>query len=205
MKSTDHRRYRLLVAALLLLVSGSIFTLQNQLALPSIFGVLATSCLFLGVVWVLQPRQPYILTYEPRSFSSHVLKWVSAPQIEAVVLFWFGMSFLLQPEKISLYYLTGNVAISLLVGWVFLLLGYLLLVQMPTPQEYTLIASVRLSYTLLVALHVVANNGPLVIIGAYVGGIIHGILSIALHWHLADLAREVLVLKREMVHLEKGR
>ena len=204
MKKKMNRLSRILLAALLIIGSGGIFTLHHHQPLPNSLVGIAALVLLVGVLWVLQPRQPYILAYEPQSFSSRVLKWVSAPQIEAAVLFWFGMSFLLQPERISIYRLTGSLPVSILLGWVFLLLGYLLLVQMPTPQEYTLIVSIRLVYTLLVAVDVVSRGSPLVIVGAYMGGIAHGILSIALHWHLADLAKEVLLLKRDLVTLEKG-
>lgn len=204
MKPKISQGYRVRLAAGLLIISGVIFMVQRWHTLPLALDAIAFTYLFVGVMWVLQPRQPYILTFEPENFSGRVLKWLSAPQIEAAVLFWFGMSFLAQPDRISIYRLTDSIPLSLIVGWAFLLLGYLLLVRMPTPQEYTLIAGVRLLYTILVAVDIVTNNGALVVVGAYVGGVLHGIISIALHWHLASIAKEVVLLKRQIVSLEKG-
>ncbi|MEL6309254.1 MAG: hypothetical protein AAFQ52_14020, partial [Chloroflexota bacterium] len=50
-----------------------------------------------GVLLIPRPRQPHAKQYQARDFTTAVLKWISAPQIEAAILLWFGIALLAQP------------------------------------------------------------------------------------------------------------
>lgn len=165
--------------------------------------VLAFVVILSGGLIIASPRQPEARIYAPRNFSTYILKWLSAPQIEAGILFWFGASLLTQPTQVSAYYVFGSAGASISIGWLFLVLGWLLISRLPNPAEYTAITSVRLLYTLVVVVDVIANNYPLAILGAYGGSILHGLVSMLVQWVLREVAEQVRDLKIEVRDLRQ--
>lgn len=131
--------------------------------------ILSFVLLIYGGIIVPMPHQPLAVMYEPRNLATRLLKWISAPQVEAVILLWFGWSFLIQPEQISAVRLSGSVVVSFTLGIMFLAFGWLMVVQLPSPLEYTLLTSTRLAYTLVVARDVWINDITIMVIGAYIG------------------------------------
>jgi hypothetical protein len=144
-----------------------------------------------GGLVITKPRQPHATLYQPRGFATRLLKWVSAPQIEAAILLWFGVALLVQPS-------TTAILSQSAIGWLFLLLGWLLVARLPSPVEYTLIASTRLCFTALLAVDALRSGAPLVIVGAYIGSILHGVLAMLLHWTLREVAEQVAELREEV-------
>jgi hypothetical protein len=188
MVSVDTKSW--LWTSLLVVLAGGFLALTIQWgSLPdSLTGMVFVLVLAGGLV-ITKPRQPHAVMYQPRGFATRLLKWVSAPQIEAAILLWFGVALLLQPT---------TVVSQSAIGWLFLLMGWLLVARLPSPMEYTLIASTRLCFTALLALDALRSGEPLVIVGAYAGSILHGVLAMLLHWTLREVAEQVAHLRKEV-------
>jgi hypothetical protein len=186
------------LSLLLIIISGLLGVLVGSYDAPSEFGLLAYGLGLYGGLLVTTARQPEAIVYEPRSFATRMLKWVTAPQIEAAILLWFGIALLTQPEQSSIFRLTEMSLSSFALGWMFLLLGWLMAVRLPDPMEYTLIAGIRLAYTALVALDVLLSGGPWIVMGGYVGGSLHGVLAMLTQWTLREVAQEVRILQHEL-------
>lgn len=166
------------------------------------------SLLMLGYGAFLLPRarQPDARLYQPRGFATQILKWISAPQVEAAILLWVGWSFLVEPTQVSIFRLTDSLLLSQGLGVLFLLLGWRMATTLPRPTEYIALTSTRLLYTLLVVVDVLANSGPLIVVGVYVGSVLHGVVSMLVQWTLHEIADEVRQLERELqrVRAERG-
>src|SRR5690606_14757464 len=97
---------------------------------------------------------PEAVLFQPTSWIEGILKWASAPQIEALILLWFGISLIAQPQFSSAYSLSQSYAVTALIGWVFILLAWRMAIQLPSPLAYTLMTSYRLLYTGIVLVQV---------------------------------------------------
>jgi len=186
------------LSLLLIIISGLLGFLVGSYDTPPEFGLLAYGLALYGGLLITAARQPDAVVYEPRNFATRMLKWVTTPQIEAAILLWFGVALLTQPEQSSIFHLTEMELTGVALGWMFLLLGWLMAVRLPDPLEYTLIAGIRLAYTALIAVDVLLVGGPWIVLGGYIGGSLHGVLAMLTQWTLREVAEEVLVLQREL-------
>ncbi|MEO1164245.1 MAG: hypothetical protein AAFV98_10705, partial [Chloroflexota bacterium] len=123
-----------------------------------------------GVLLIPRPRQPHAKQYQPRDFTTAVLKWISAPQIEAAILLWFGVAILAQPEASSFYRVSDSALLTALMGITFLVLAWRMAIRLPSPLAYTLMTGFRLLYTLVVVIYIATHDGPWIVLGAYLGG-----------------------------------
>ncbi|MEM9950164.1 MAG: hypothetical protein AAF846_01080 [Chloroflexota bacterium] len=194
--------YLAVVALLLVLVAGGMAHLGWRFEIGQVFGVVALLIGIVAVIIIPRPRRPHILRYQPQRWTQHVLKWMSAPQIEAVVLLWFGVSLIAQPQFSSAYTLSDSYLLTAILGWVFLLLAWQMAVQLPSPIAYTVMTSYRLLYTLIVLINVATTDGPLIILGAYVGGILHGILAMVVQWELRQMAQQMTQMRQQIQDLQ---
>lgn len=198
--TNDHTKEmrRALLSLLSLVLAGGIAHLGYDLQHGLTLGVAALLLGLIGVLLIPAPRQPQILSFEPQSWIQQVLKWMSAAQIEAVILLWFGVSLIAQPQFSSAYTLSDSYLLTASLGWVFILLAWRMAVQLPSPLAYTVMTSYRLLYTLIVLVNVATTDGPLIILGAYAGGILHGIVSMGVQWELRQIAKQVIDLRHEI-------
>lgn len=154
-----------------------------------------------GVLIIPRPRQMASHRYQPRDLTTRVLQWVSAPQIEAAVLLWFGVAILAQPEASSFFQISQSPLLTVLIGSLFLALAWRMGTRMPTPLGYSLMTGFRLLYTLIVVWYVVTQDGPWIVLGAYLGGIFHGVLAMFVQWLLRDVAEQVVDLRAQITQL----
>jgi len=189
------------LSLLLVVIGGLLGMLVGSANAAMEFCLLAYALVLYGGLFITTARQPDAVLYEPRDFATRMLKWVSTPQIEAAILLWFGVALLTQPEQSSIYRLTEMSLTSTALGWMFLLLGWLMAVRLPDPMEYTLIAGTRLAYTSLVALDVLLAEGSWLSVGVYVGGSLHGVLAMLTQWTLREVAQEVQTLQQELAEV----
>ena len=103
----------------------------------------------------------------------------------------------------TLYRLSDSYLLTAILGWVFLLLAWRMAVQLPSPVAYTVMTSYRLLYTLIVLFSVVTTDGPLIILGAYLGGILQGLLAMVVQWELRQMAQQMVGLRHEIQHLQE--
>ena len=75
-------------------------------------------------------------------------------------------------------------------------------IQLPSPLTYSLMTSFRLLYTGIVLIHVATSDGPLIILGAYLGGILHGLLAMLVQWQLRQMAQRMNQLRDEIQRLQ---
>lgn len=191
---------RKVLALLSILIGGVIAMWVASGTKPEGIMVSAFAVAVGGGIFITQPRQPYAVVYEPRSFATRVLKWMSAPQIEAAILLWLGIALLIRPDDPRL----GIVLYGFpeVMGWFFLFLGWVLLSHLPTPWEYTLIASTRMCFSLVIVLDGLRRGVPLITVGAFAGSILHGVIAMALHWTLAEVAEQVKHLQKEVQQVQ---
>ncbi|MEL6407451.1 MAG: hypothetical protein AAFR81_23975 [Chloroflexota bacterium] len=156
-----------------------------------------------GVLLIPRPRQPHAKQYQPRDFTTAVLKWISAPQIEAAILLWFGVALLAQPDASSIYRVSDSGLLPLAIGVTFLTLAWRMAIHLPTPLAYSLMTGFRLLYTLIVVVDVAMNAGPWIVLGAYLGGILHGVLAMFVQWMLRDMAKQVYDLQQTVTRLRQ--
>ncbi|MGB7340196.1 MAG: hypothetical protein WBC91_14965 [Phototrophicaceae bacterium] len=192
-----------ILSLLLLFVAGGLAHLGWQFALGQLLGIVALLIGLVAVLLVPRPRQPEVLGYQPKRWTQNILKWVSAPQVEAVILLWFGISLIAQPQFSSAYRLSDSYLLTAILGWVFLLLAWRMAVQLPSPVAYTVMTSYRLLYTLIVLFSVATSDGPLIILGAYLGGILQGLLAMVVQWELRQMAQQMVGLRHEIQHLQE--
>ena len=140
----SHQKKEMILAILSLLLlcaAGGLAHLGWQFALGQLLGIVALLIGLVAVLLVPRPRQPEVLGYQPKRWTQNILKWVSAPQVEAVILLWFGISLIAQPQFSSAYRLSDSYLLTAILGWVFLLLAWRMAVQLPSPVAYTVMTS----------------------------------------------------------------
>ena len=147
-------------------------------------------------------RQPQARDFQATNWIERGLKWASAPQIEAVILLWFGISLIAQPQFSSAYSMSQSYLLTASLGWVFILLAWRMAIQLPSPLAYTVMTSYRLLYTGIVLVNVIATEGPLIILGAYLGGILQGLLAMLVQWQLRQMAQRMSQLREEIARLQ---
>ena len=143
-----------------------------------------------GVLLIPRPRQPHAKQYQPRDFTTAVLKWISAP-------------LLAQPDATSIYRVSDSGLLPLAIGVTFLTLAWRMAIRLPTPLAYSLMTGFRLLYTLIVVVDVAMNAGPWIVLGAYLGGILHGVLAMFVQWMLRDMAKQVYDLQQTVTRLRQ--
>lgn len=189
-------------ASALVMILGialTLFTRFHHSPLPTQFasyGLLVYGTLGLVI------RSNHRITHVPRRFWGQLLRWVSTPQIESLILLWLGWSLLLQPERGNLFLLTQDPFISFVIGLIFIGAGWWMGVQRPDPALYTALTSLRVFYTLTVAVAVPLTDVPLIVIGSYLGSILHGVIAVLVQWALHELAQEVAELKTQVSQLQ---
>lgn len=191
-----------LISLLFLLLAGGIATVGWYQARGQVLGSCALGIGLIAILLIPRSRQPQAVVFQAKTWIEQVLKWVSAPQIEAVILLWFGISLLSQPQFSSAYKLSQSYGLTALLGWVFVLLAWNMAIQLPSPLAYTLMTSYRLLYTGIVLVNVATTDGPLIILGAYLGGILHGILAMLVQWQLRQMAQQMKHLRDEIQNLK---
>ncbi|MEO1643542.1 MAG: hypothetical protein AAFR67_00030 [Chloroflexota bacterium] len=203
MTINNKERYLAMLSLLLVGIAGGIAYLGWQSERGQMFGITALLIGIIAVLFVPQPRQPQILSYRPTSWTQHALKWMSAPQIEAAILLWFGVALLAQPEASSIYRVSDATFLPFAIGVTFLLLAWRMAIRLPTPLAYSLMTGFRLLYTLIVVVDVAMNAGPWIVLGAYLGGIFHGVLAMFVQWMLRDMAKQVYDLQQTVTRLRQ--
>ena len=191
-----------ILSLLVLLSAGGIATLGWQQGSGQEMGSVALAIGLIAVLIIPRPRQPEAVLFQPTSWIEGILKWASAPQIEALILLWFGISLIAQPQFSSAYRMSQSYAVTALVGWVFILLAWRMAIQLPSPFAYSLMTSFRLLYTGIVLVHVATSDGPLIILGAYLGGILHGLLAMLVQWQLRQMAQKMSQLRGDIERLQ---
>ncbi|MEM9954987.1 MAG: hypothetical protein AAF846_25490 [Chloroflexota bacterium] len=194
--------YLAILSLLLVGIAGGIAHLGWQFEIGQLFGVEALLIGIIAVLFVPRPRHPQILRYQPKRWTQHVLKWMSAPQIEAVILLWFGVSLIAQPQFSSAYTLSESYLLTASLGWVFLILAWRMAIQLPSPLAYSIMTSYRLLYTLIVLVNVATTDGPLIILGAYAGGVLHGFLAMVIQWELHEMAQQATRMRQQIHDLQ---
>lgn len=192
-------------ALLVVLGAGGMATLVGLGVTNGAFQVMSLVLLFYGGLLVPRTRQPHAKLYQPRGFATRLLKWVSAPQVEAAILFWVGWSFLVEPTRVSVFRLSQSLLLSQALGFGFVLLGWVMATRAPKPRQYVVITSTRLLYTLIVIVDVLLSDVPLVVIGIYVGSVLHGIISMLVQWTLYEVAADVRKLEGQVQRLQAER
>lgn len=191
-----------IIALLFLLIAGGIASLGWQQGLGQVLGSSALGIGLIAVLYIPCPRQPQARDFQASNWIERGLKWASAPQIEALILLWFGISLIAQPQFSSAYSLSQSYAVTALIGWVFILLAWRMAIQLPSPLAYSLMTSFRLLYTGIVLIHVATSDGPLIILGAYLGGVLHGLLAMLVQWQLRQMAQKMSQLRDEIQRLQ---
>ncbi|GAB5426359.1 MAG: hypothetical protein Crog4KO_35060 [Crocinitomicaceae bacterium] len=193
-----------LISLLLLLVAGGIATLGWYQDKGQVLGLSALGLGLIAILLIPRPRQPQAVRFKARTWVETVLKWVSAPQIEAVILLWFGVSIIAQPQFSSAYSMSQSYLLTTLLGWGFILLAWQMAIQLPSPLAYSLMTGYRLLYTGIVLVNVATTDGPLIILGAYLGGILHGILAMLVQWQLRQMALQMSEQRAELEDLKQA-
>lgn len=182
------------LALLVIALSGALALVVGRGSLPDDLAGLAFALALIGGLGITRPRQPQAVGYQPRNVATRLMKWVSAPQLEAALLLWFGVALLAQAGVQPVM----ETVIDSALGALFLGLGWLLLAHLPGPLEFTLIVSTRLLFTALLGLEALAEGAPLVTLGAYSASIGYGLVAIGLHWTLREVAEQVASLRQEV-------
>lgn len=192
-----------IISLLFLLLAGGIATFGWYQGMGQVSGLCALGIGLIAILLIPRSRQPQAVVFQAKTWNEEVLKWVSAPQIEAVILLWFGVSLIAQPQFSSAYKLSQSYGLTVLIGWVFILLSWNMAIQLPTPLAYSLMTSYRLLYTGIVLVNVATTDGPLIILGAYLGGILHGILAMLVQWQLRQMALQMSQQRTEIQSLKQ--
>lgn len=193
-----------LISLLLLLVAGGIATLGWYQGMGQASGLCALGIGLIAILLIPRSRQPQAVVFQAKTWTEHVLKWVSAPQIEAMILLWFGISLIAQPQFSSAYRMSESYVLTALLGWVFILLSWNMAIQLPTPMAYSLMTGYRLLYTGIVLVNIATTDGPLIVLGAYLGGILHGILAMLVQWQLRQVALQMSEQRAELEDLKQA-
>lgn len=179
---------RALYALLLIICAGGIAMQTARTGYRDDLAIFAFVVGLIAILFVPHLRRPQAVEFRPYNWVVYLLKWVSAPQIEATILLWFGISLLVQPEFSSVFDLSASYGFTYVLGWVFLLLAWRMAVELPSPMAYSLMTGFRLLYTIIVVFNVVTSNGPWIVVGAYTGGILHGLMAMLTQWTLREMA-----------------
>lgn len=191
-----------IISLLIVLIAGGIATAGWYQGMGQGLGLGALGIGLIAILIIPRPRQPQALVYQPKTWIEGILKWASAPQIEAAILLWFGISLIAQPQFSSAYSLSQSYGLTALLGWVFIVLAWRMAVQLPSPLAYSLMTSYRLLYTGIVLVNVFTTDGPLIILGAYLGGILQGVLAMLVQWQLREMAQQMSQLRNEIQRLQ---
>lgn len=191
-----------ILSLLILLLAGGIATVGWYEGLGQVLGTGALGIGLIAVLYIPRPRQPQARDFQATNWIERGLKWASAPQIEAMILLWFGISLIAQPQFSSAYSMSQSYLLTASLGWVFILLAWRMAIQLPSPLAYTVMTSYRLLYTGIVLVNVIATEGPLIILGAYLGGILQGLLAMLVQWQLRQMAQRMSQLREEIARLQ---